>query len=178
MSDNVNHPSHYAEGRKYEPKDVIRDWRLNFNLGNAVKYLSRAGRKNDKVEDLKKAQTYIQFELDAIAEENGVKPAPQFISKRLTESELDNLIPNVADLLEMTATGFVARYCTKGLHSGMMQKFKAGSKVYFVTSIRAEDEGVVKKVTIRLAEREKRLLLSVTDKPRYLTNTIEIKLEG
>jgi hypothetical protein len=46
---NVNHPSHYAEGRKYEPIDVIEDWELGFNLGNTVKYISRAGRKDDIV---------------------------------------------------------------------------------------------------------------------------------
>ena len=46
--DPVKKPSHYTAGRKYEPKDVIRDWDLNFNLGNAVKYISRAGRKNVK----------------------------------------------------------------------------------------------------------------------------------
>ena len=33
----IEHPAHYCEGRKYEPKDVIRDWDLNFNLGNAVR---------------------------------------------------------------------------------------------------------------------------------------------
>jgi hypothetical protein len=66
----VKHPSHYAEGRKYEPKDVIRDWKLNFNLGSAVKYISRAGRKDDIVQDLKKAQQFIQFEIDAIEEES------------------------------------------------------------------------------------------------------------
>lgn len=44
---NVNHPSHYAEGREYEPIDVILDWDLGFNLGNTVKYISRAGRKDD-----------------------------------------------------------------------------------------------------------------------------------
>ena len=43
----IEHPAHYCEGRKYEPKDVIRDWELNFNLGNAVKYVSRAGRKEN-----------------------------------------------------------------------------------------------------------------------------------
>ena len=48
--DNVSHPSHYTEGRKYEPKDVIRDWGLNFNLGNTVKYVARAGRKIEYLE--------------------------------------------------------------------------------------------------------------------------------
>lgn len=69
--DAVKHPAHYADGRKYEPKDVIRDWGLNFNLGNAVKYLSRAGRKGNAVEDLRKAQEYIQFEIDALQTEKG-----------------------------------------------------------------------------------------------------------
>lgn len=63
---NVQHPNHYCEGRKYEPIDVITDWGLDFSLGNAVKYISRAGRKGDKVEDLEKAKFYIQYEIDAI----------------------------------------------------------------------------------------------------------------
>lgn len=67
--DIVSRPAHYEEGRKYEPKKVIRDWGLNYNLGAAVKYLSRAGRKNDIIEDLEKAITYIGFEIDAIKAE-------------------------------------------------------------------------------------------------------------
>lgn len=77
MSDNIKHPSHYAEGRKFEPKDVIRDWGLNFNLGSAVKYVSRAGRKADIVEDLKKAQEFIQFEIDAIEAERAKVAEPK-----------------------------------------------------------------------------------------------------
>lgn len=89
MNDNIKYPSHYVEGRKFEPKDVIRDWDLNFNLGNAVKYLARAGRKADIVEDLKKAQQYIQFELDAIEAE----------SKKATKSHCAN-IEKVRETLE------------------------------------------------------------------------------
>ena len=77
--DNVKHPSHYTVGRKYEPKDVIRDWQLNFNLGSAVKYLSRAGRKVDLIEDLKKAQQFIQFEIEAIEAERAKKEEPSSI---------------------------------------------------------------------------------------------------
>lgn len=62
--DPVSRPSHYTEGRKYEPRKVIADWGLNFNLGNAVKYISRAGRKKDKIEDLRKAIQYIEFEIE------------------------------------------------------------------------------------------------------------------
>lgn len=65
----VKSPKHYTEGRKFEPKDVIRDWRLNFNMGSAVKYLARAGRKDDIIQDLSKAKEYIDFEIAAIKED-------------------------------------------------------------------------------------------------------------
>lgn len=68
--DNVENPSHYTQGRVYEPKDVIRDWELNFNLGSAVKYISRAGRKNDKIEDLKKAKQFLEFEIEYLEKNN------------------------------------------------------------------------------------------------------------
>lgn len=67
-SELIKHPSHYTAGRKYEPKDVIRDWELNFNLGSAVKYISRAGRKGDKIEDLEKARQFLDFEIEALKE--------------------------------------------------------------------------------------------------------------
>ena len=61
--DPIDRPSHYAAGRKYEPIDVIEDWNLGFHLGNAVKYLSRAGRKENALEDLRKAAWYIDREI-------------------------------------------------------------------------------------------------------------------
>lgn len=59
--DVINHPSHYTDG-KYEVIDFIEDYRLPFHLGNAVKYICRAGKKDpDKyVEDLKKALWYLR----------------------------------------------------------------------------------------------------------------------
>ena len=69
QTDIISYPSHYVDGRKYEPKDVIRDWNLNFNLGSAVKYISRAGRKDDIIQDLKKAKQFIDFEIEALTEE-------------------------------------------------------------------------------------------------------------
>lgn len=64
--DNVNHPKHYTEGRKYETIDVIEDWNLGFNLGNTVKYISRAGRKDDIVQDLEKARFYLDREIQRL----------------------------------------------------------------------------------------------------------------
>ena len=62
--DPVTHPSHYTFGN-YEVIDVINDWKLNFNRGNAIKYIARAGKKNpDKeIEDLEKAVFYLQDEI-------------------------------------------------------------------------------------------------------------------
>ena len=60
--DPVNHPSHYTRG-KIEVIDFIDDQGLDFELGNAVKYIARAGYKTDAVEDLKKAVWYINREI-------------------------------------------------------------------------------------------------------------------
>jgi hypothetical protein len=72
QKDMIHRPYHYCFS-KYEPKDVIRGWGLNFNLGSAVKYIARAGRKDDIIQDLRKAQEFIQFEIDAIEEERKYK---------------------------------------------------------------------------------------------------------
>ena len=60
----VNHPDHY-QGGKYEVIDIIEDFDLNFSLGNALKYILRAGIKNPKLkkEDLRKAIWYLEREL-------------------------------------------------------------------------------------------------------------------
>lgn len=62
-SDNVNHPAHYADGREHEPIEVIFDWGYGYDfcLGNTIKYISRAGRKGDELEDLKKAKFYLDY---------------------------------------------------------------------------------------------------------------------
>ena len=62
-------PDYYKTGG-IEPIDFIRAQRLNFNLGNVVKYVCRAGRKTaDSTEDLRKAMYYLQHELDAVQKE-------------------------------------------------------------------------------------------------------------
>jgi hypothetical protein len=59
--ENINHPAHYNQG-KFEVIDVIEDWGLGFCLGNAVKYIARAGKKDPLAykEDLKKAIWYLE----------------------------------------------------------------------------------------------------------------------
>ena len=64
MTDMIN-PDHYKGNRQFEPIAVIEDWNLNYRLGNALKYLSRNGRKpgEDPREGLKKAIWYIEREI-------------------------------------------------------------------------------------------------------------------
>jgi hypothetical protein len=61
MNDAVNHPSHYTDGG-IETIDFIEAKKLPYHLGNAVKYISRAGKKdqNKTIEDLQKAVWYIE----------------------------------------------------------------------------------------------------------------------
>lgn len=65
----VNHPNHYGGSENvYETIKVIDAWDLDFCLGNTVKYISRAGKKNtDKeLEDLKKALWYLQHKIETL----------------------------------------------------------------------------------------------------------------
>ena len=70
MKDNVNHPEHYTAG-KIEVIDYILDQKLSYCLGNAVKYISRAGKKDKKktIEDLQKAEWYIRKEIQRLSQE-------------------------------------------------------------------------------------------------------------
>ena len=63
----VNHPEYYGGSEnKYESIKVIDAWDLGFSLGNTVKYISRAGKKDkDKeIQDLKKAAWYLQHHIE------------------------------------------------------------------------------------------------------------------
>ena len=64
--DPINHPAHYVDDREYETWDVIIDWKLSYCLGSAVKYISRAGKKGDAVEDLNKAIAFINKEIERL----------------------------------------------------------------------------------------------------------------
>lgn len=70
QADPVNHPSHYIDG-KIEVIEFIEDKKLCFHLGNAVKYISRAGKKDPAKfkEDLLKAKWYLERKLELLKEE-------------------------------------------------------------------------------------------------------------
>ena len=63
----VNHPNHYGgEDNPYEAIKVIDAWDLGFSLGNTVKYISRAGKKDKELQDLKKALWYLQHHIEIL----------------------------------------------------------------------------------------------------------------
>ena len=64
MSNQVDHPSHYQHSSGVEAIDICEH--LGFNLGNAYKYLARAGKKGDAATDLRKAAWYLRREADRL----------------------------------------------------------------------------------------------------------------
>lgn len=63
----VDHPQHYGgKENKYEAIKVIEAWNLGFCLGNTVKYISRAGKKDDIVQELEKALWYLKREIKTL----------------------------------------------------------------------------------------------------------------
>jgi hypothetical protein len=70
----VKNPNHYGGAENiYEAIKVIENWKLDFHLGNTVKYISRAGKKDPtkEIEDLKKAMFYLDRKIKNL--ENGNK---------------------------------------------------------------------------------------------------------
>ena len=78
----ANSPSYYTRG-KVEVWDFIRDQSLNYHLGCAIKYICRAGYKDSKVDDLKKAIHYLKNELEHVTSEQSSNRVSQ--SVRYTE---------------------------------------------------------------------------------------------
>ena len=72
MYDRVNHPSHYTGfSNGAEVIDITEN--LNFNRGNAIKYLARAGHKDSasEIEDLMKARWYVNREIARLTSSEG-----------------------------------------------------------------------------------------------------------
>ena len=99
---NVNHPQHYnSHPSGVECIDIVEHF--NFRIGNAIKYLWRAGRKGSspKIEDLKKAIFYIQREIEAAEAE----VQPPLTYKMFGDPEEFN------DRVRMQDDGSVAAVC-------------------------------------------------------------------
>jgi hypothetical protein len=63
--DLVNSPPHY-QGNRFEVIDIIDDFGLTFNTGNAIKYILRADKKGNQKQDLLKAIWYLEHEINKL----------------------------------------------------------------------------------------------------------------
>ena len=66
----INHPSHYNQG--IEAIDYIESHKMNFCIGNVIKYITRAKHKGTELEDLKKSLWYLQREIDRLEKEENI----------------------------------------------------------------------------------------------------------
>lgn len=111
IDQNVSHPSHYGgKDNPYETIKVIDAWGLdkNFCLGNVIKYISRAGKKNENslLQDLMKAQFYLNYEVEKMRKYDGnyeqmkaaTRKAYLFDEKKKLVEDLDDLQSRFADL--------------------------------------------------------------------------------
>lgn len=57
-------PLHYENGKGYDVIDFIKDYNMNFNIGNVVKYCARLGKKDERLKELRKALDYLQREIE------------------------------------------------------------------------------------------------------------------
>ena len=112
LPDIVNHPSHYTDG-KIECIDFIEDQGFGFHLGNAVKYISRCGKKNPKkeIEDLQKAKWYIQRAIDH--PDNNFSKYPSLKIKPAEychEKKMDDILANAMECICVGSLGMAAAY--------------------------------------------------------------------
>lgn len=64
MAEDKTNPSHYQQEGKIQPIEYIESWDFNFNLGNVIKYVTRAPYKGEAIVDLEKARWYINREIE------------------------------------------------------------------------------------------------------------------
>jgi hypothetical protein len=92
MTDNVNHPKHYTSHPSGVECITIAE-HMNFNRGNALKYLWRAGEKGDVLEDLRKARWYIEREMKRIERERAEGAMKQEAEKLFAPPVTDGYCP-------------------------------------------------------------------------------------
>lgn len=96
MSDPVNHPPHYTKHPSGIECIQVTE-HMNFCIGNAVKYLWRAGLKGDAITDLEKAVWYIKREIARRSPAgNGTKPPP---TPHVFIKELEHALPHLTEML-------------------------------------------------------------------------------
>lgn len=83
----VNRPDHY-KGKRFDVIDIIEEFDLGFNLGNTTKYVLRAGKKDDIIQDLEKAKWYIEREITRLKGLKGIEKHLIDVTQQL-EIQLD-----------------------------------------------------------------------------------------
>ena len=93
MADNVNHPSHYTDG-KYETIEFIERNLFDYHDGNAIKYISRAGKKdpNKMIEDLEKAKWYIHRACNKLTYDSNAITVHDYILDKKLSPELASVV--------------------------------------------------------------------------------------
>ena len=106
-NDAVNHPSHYTDG-EIEVITYIDDKNFNYCRGNAIKYISRAGKKNPEkeIEDLKKAEWYIHHEIERLQKVKEQKIKDQKIKDQKIKEEASKRAKESWTELPKTITHF------------------------------------------------------------------------
>jgi hypothetical protein len=111
MTEKIDHPAHYGGASSpFEVIKIVEEWGLGFHLGNALKYVARAGKKTpgDVLTDLKKARWYLDRAItqsSIVLHVNAKGPHDGFIAAARTAAAVWGLTaPRLVDVVEMIAT--------------------------------------------------------------------------
>lgn len=142
-NDIINHPAHYTDGR-YETIDAIESWRLGYHLGNAVKYISRAGKKSKdtELEDLRKARWYIKRYLDYHHKETKSIRAIEYAADKGLDQDLSGavLCLSVATLLSEEPQDLSVRQALAALERARSVSERPGRMINGNRQARSEEE--------------------------------------
>jgi hypothetical protein len=132
----IDHPVHYGGDTQYETIKVIEAWDLGFHLGNAVKYISRAGKKPGQsvIDDLKKAEWYIQREIARISADHKPQGEEQEPEEGLSDSILWRMWNKINAVVSIVDDRFTHQVIyiesgeIKNTAFNILEKSRAGSK--------------------------------------------------
>lgn len=162
--DPVNHPSHYT-GHPSGVECIRITEHFNFNLGNAIKYIWRAGEKGNLVQDLEKARWYIDRELIKIKESTPLTPTG--------EAKLQGAFNSFpADLIKKNEE------CRRTLDENICAQQEANTNPFaFKKDVRRVDENTVEGRTQNLEEEAKYLEDEVGEQAAKLRSIIARQIE-
>ena len=105
-TENVNHPSHYTSGMPaIEPECIDFAESMNFCRGNAFKYVWRAGKKGDAIEDLQKALWYLKRVHPSFFDNTIVSPTWSFYYEKAKKLASDAFIEDKLYILNLICNG-------------------------------------------------------------------------